>query len=226
MRIKVIVDDLAPEGRESAHGISVLVTTPDIRLLFDTGPDGDLLMEALEGEGVSVADLDLVMISHDHDDHTGGLSRLLYERPRLSVSAPIGSAPAIAKRLPREATVLGEKGTRALAPHVRTTGTLPGDIPEQALVLSTDQGLVVITGCGHAGLGMLLAVVGGNVTTVVGGIHDLSDDDMSLTSLDSLVVCHCTPHKRVLAHTHDWIKMGSVGTELEFEPPSDLSPMA
>ena len=226
MRIKVLVDDMAPEGRLSAHGLSVLVTTPDITLLFDTGPEGDILMEALDIESVSVADLDLVVISHDHTDHTGGLSRLLYERPRLPVSAPLASAPTIAKMLPREAVVLGERGTRGLAPHIRTTGMLPGDIPEQALVLSTNQGVVVLTGCGHAGLGMILAAVGTNVSMIIGGLHDLSDDDVGLTSLDSLVVCHCTPRKRILAHSHDWVEMGMVGTVLELEPPSDLSSRA
>ena len=86
--------------------------------------------------------------------------------------------------------------------------------------------MVVLTGCGHAGLGMLLAVVGGNVSTVVGGLHDLGDDDMGLTSLDNLVACHCTPRKRILAHSHDWVEMGMVGTVLEFEPPSDVIPKA
>jgi 7,8-dihydropterin-6-yl-methyl-4-(beta-D-ribofuranosyl)aminobenzene 5'-phosphate synthase len=225
LRIKVLVDDIAPEGRLSANGFSALVETTDATLLFDTGPDGDILFDALKAEGVSPADLDMVVVSHDHHDHTGGLARLLYDRPRTPVSAPIDAAPAIAKMLPREAVVLGERGPRQLFPHVRTTGSLPGDVPEQSLVLSTDEGDVVLTGCSHTGLGMLLAAVAGNVVMVVGGIHELSDEDMSLTSLDGLVACHCTPKKRFLAHSHDWISMGGVGMVLDFQPPPELSLM-
>ncbi len=224
MRIVVLVDDLAPEGRSSGFGFSALVLTEATTVLFDTGPEGDLIMEALAAEGVSISDLDLVVVSHSHADHSGGLSRLLYDRPRLPVSAPLRSAPTIAKMLPREAVVLGEQAPRQLAPNLMTTGDLGGEIPEQALVLSTDGGLVVLTGCGHQGLGMLLAAAGGNVKMVIGGLHDLDEDAVSLTSLDALMACHCTPKKRLLAHTHDWISMGQVGTVLEFEPPTDISP--
>ena len=223
-RMTVLLDDIAPEGRATAHGFSVLVETPEARVLFDTGPDGELLLEALAAEGADVASLDLVVVSHSHKDHSGGLPRLLYDHPRLPVSAPLRSAPGIAKMLPREAVVLGEQGPRRLASNLRTTGDLQGDIPEQALVLTTDKGLVVLTGCGHQGLGMLLAAAGGNVTTVVGGIHELEEEDVGLTSLDRLVACHCTPRKRLLAHSHDWISLGRVGTVLEFEPPTDISP--
>jgi 7,8-dihydropterin-6-yl-methyl-4-(beta-D-ribofuranosyl)aminobenzene 5'-phosphate synthase len=224
MRITVLVDDIAPEGRMPAVGFAALVETSGATLLFDTGPDGDVLMRALEAVGVSLVDLDMVLISHDHPDHTGGLARVLYDVSRLPVSAPIAIAPSIAKTLPRDAVVLGERGPRTLFPNVRTTGNLPGDIAEQALVLSTDKGEVVLVGCCHSGLGMLLAAVGGQVEMVVGGLHDLSDEDVGLTSLNGLVACHCTPKKRVLAHGYDWISMGQVGTVLEFTPPPELIP--
>lgn len=224
VRIVVLVDDLAPEGRKATSGFSALVETPGARILFDTGPDGDVILEALAAERIDIADLDLVVMSHAHKDHIGGLARVMYERPRLPVSAPLRSAPAIAKMLPREAVVMGEKGPRHLTPLVRTTGDLGGEVPEQALVVSTEGGSLVLTGCGHSGLGMLLAAVEGNVVMVVGGIHDLSDEDVSLTSLDGMVACHCTPSKRILAHTHDWIELGMVGTTLELKPPTDLSP--
>jgi 7,8-dihydropterin-6-yl-methyl-4-(beta-D-ribofuranosyl)aminobenzene 5'-phosphate synthase len=219
MRITVLVDDRAHEGDPAASGFAALVETAEATLVFDTGPDGDVLLSALDARDVPLTDIDLVMVSHDHPDHTGGLSRLLYDRPRIPVSAPLGAASSIAKMLPREAVVLGEKGPRSLFPHVRTSGNLPGEIPEQSLVLSTDKGDVVLVGCSHSGLGMLLAAVGGNVVMVVGGLHDLTDEDIGLTSLDELVACHCTPRKRLLAHSHDWISMGRVGTVLEFTPP-------
>jgi 7,8-dihydropterin-6-yl-methyl-4-(beta-D-ribofuranosyl)aminobenzene 5'-phosphate synthase len=223
LRIVVLVDDIAPEDRRAAVGFSALVETDDDRILFDTGPDGDLLLEALVTEGLDVADLDMVVVSHDHKDHVGGLPRLLYERPRLPVSAPLRSALGITKMIPREAMVTGEEGPRELAPNIRTTGDLKGEVSEQALVVATEDGNVVLTGCGHSGLGMLLAAAGGNVVYVVGGLHDLADEDIALTSLDGLLACHCTPKKKLLAHTYDWIDVGTVGTFVELEPPVNLT---
>jgi len=223
MRITLLVDDIAPEGRRAAHGFSALVQAPEALLLFDTGPDGELLLDAMEAEGVSVADLDQVVVSHAHRDHVGGLARLLYDRPRLPVSVPVSAAQEISRMLPREAIVIGEKGAREVASHVMTTGELGDDIPEQALILETDKGSVVLVGCGHPGLGTLLVAAGGNVVTVIGGIHDLSDGDVSLTSLEGMVACHCTPSKRVLAGTYDWIELGAVGKVIEMEPPRGLS---
>ncbi|UCC93474.1 MAG: MBL fold metallo-hydrolase [Thermoplasmata archaeon] len=226
MRLTIMVDDLASEGWRTASGFAALVETAEATLLFDTGPDGEVIVDALDAAGVEVADLDLVVVSHDHPDHTGGLSRLLYDRPRIPVSAPIDVAPSVAKTLPREAVVLGERGPRQLFPNLRTTGSLSGGVAEQALVMSTERGEVVVTGCLHAGLGMLLAAVEGNVVMVVGGFHELTDDDIGLTSLDDMIACHCTPRKRILAHDHDWISVGGSGTVLEFVPPPQFNPRA
>jgi len=223
MRITLLVDDVAPEGRRGAQGFSALVEAPDVLLLFDTGPDGDLLLEAMDAVGVSVGDLDQVVVSHTHRDHVGGLARLLYDRPRLPVSVPVSVAHQVSRMLPREAIVIGEKSPREVATHVMTTGELGGDVPEQALVFETAPGSVVLSGCGHPGLGTLLMAAGGNVVMVIGGVHDLSEGDPGLTSLEGMVACHCTPAKRVLAGTYDWIELGAVGRVIELQAPRGLS---
>lgn len=218
MMIKVLVDDLAPEDRRSVHGFSALVEAPDMTVLFDTGPDGDVMMEALEAEGLEVSDLDLVVLSHAHRDHSGGLARLLFERPRLTVSAPRAAAPSIAKGLPRKALVLGEDGPRDLAIDIGTTGDLGGDIPEQALLLWTGEGTVVLTGCGHPGLTALVGAAGGEVSLVIGGIHDLAPEQVPFPGVGRFVVCHCTPRKRIVARTHELVELGRVGTVVELAP--------
>lgn len=56
----------------SKHGLSILIKTPDSRILLDTGPDKSFILNA----GRLNADLDSVhhlVLSHAHIDHTGGL---------------------------------------------------------------------------------------------------------------------------------------------------------
>ena len=215
MRIKVLVDDLTPADVRSVHGFSALVETADIRLLFDTGPDGEVLMEALAREDVEVVDLDMVVLSHAHRDHSGGLARLLFEWPELEVSAPRRVAPDVAKGLPREAVVVGEDGPRELAPNVTVTGDLGGDIPEQALLIETDEGRVMLVGCGHPGIQALLGAAEGDLRLRIGGIHDLGPEEAGQFGPGAMIVCHCTPSKRILSHRFEHIALGEVGTVVE-----------
>ncbi len=225
MRITILVDDIAPDDVTPVHGFSALVETDEARLLFDTGPDGELLLKALDSHGIGVRDLDIVVVSHSHHDHTGGLSRLLYHYPRLPVSSPVGASSEVARKLPREAVILGEDRPREIAPRISTTGDLGGSVPEQALLLETMDGTVVLTGCTHSGLDTLLSSAGGSASMVIGGLHDLSADDLPHPKVDAIVACHCTPRKRSLSHRFDQVVIGEVGYQVELQEPPDISPM-
>lgn len=86
-------------------------------------------------------------------------------------------------------------------------GLLEDNIPEdQSLVLNTPQGLVVITGCGHAGIVNILTYTNAEfpdrpVYGVVGGLHlyPLTDDQLDWTGdkmkqfhVANLLGAHCT----------------------------------
>jgi 7,8-dihydropterin-6-yl-methyl-4-(beta-D-ribofuranosyl)aminobenzene 5'-phosphate synthase len=224
MRITVLVDDIVPEGMEPAHGFSALVEAGGSTILFDAGPDGELLMEALGREGKEPADIDVVVVSHHHRDHTGGLARVLYDHPRIPVSVPVRSASKVANMLPREALVLGEEGPREVAPGVIVTGDLDGDIPEQVMLLETARGRVMLVGCGHPGIHMLMRVAGGSLGMLIGGIHDLSPEDLPVEGVGAMILCHCTPRKRIHTHRYQDVELGAVGTSVELEDPPTPAP--
>lgn len=86
-------------------------------------------------------------------------------------------------------------------------GPAEDDVPEdQSLVVDTEEGLVVITGCGHAGIGNILAqaramVPGVPVRAVLGGLHLLDADEAALAwtaermreaGVRHLLGAHCT----------------------------------
>ncbi len=61
----------------ACHGLSVLLTgrsgSRRHKVLFDTGPDGNLWLDNAAKLGVVLADIELVFLSHWHFDHSGGL---------------------------------------------------------------------------------------------------------------------------------------------------------
>ena len=58
---------------------------------------------------------------------------------------------------------------------ILTTGEIAGNIPEQALLIRTEEGLVIITGCSHPGIVRIvdnaIELTGDPVYLVLGGFH-------------------------------------------------------
>jgi 7,8-dihydropterin-6-yl-methyl-4-(beta-D-ribofuranosyl)aminobenzene 5'-phosphate synthase len=90
---------------------------------------------------------------------------------------------------------------------VTPTGTVEDTLPEDlSLVIVTRDGLVVLTGCGHAGIGNILAKArelapGVPVKTVLGGLHLFAADEKALAwtaermreaGVRELMGAHCT----------------------------------
>ena len=89
IKVTVIIDNHVPLGAKrplrAEHGQAMLIETAAGRILFDTG-QSDLIIHNLSLLGFRPADLNAVIISHGHYDHTGGLSALLtHARKRLPV---------------------------------------------------------------------------------------------------------------------------------------------
>jgi 7,8-dihydropterin-6-yl-methyl-4-(beta-D-ribofuranosyl)aminobenzene 5'-phosphate synthase len=69
------------------HGLSVLVDTPEGRMLFDTGASGTVLLHNMEAAEVDPESIQALALSHGHRDHTGGLAAFLERRPGLPIYA-------------------------------------------------------------------------------------------------------------------------------------------
>ena len=85
--IQVLVENTTEISRlRGEHGLSVLVTTSDGSLLWDTG-QSDLLLTNAAAMGLSLRDIDHCVLSHGHYDHTGGLIGVLRQAPGITLHA-------------------------------------------------------------------------------------------------------------------------------------------
>jgi 7,8-dihydropterin-6-yl-methyl-4-(beta-D-ribofuranosyl)aminobenzene 5'-phosphate synthase len=94
IRITVLVENSVHiRGLKAEHGLSFLIEIGGHRVLFDTG-QSELLLENARLLGCSMQDLDVVVMSHGHDDHTGGLAAVCRQSPAAQLFLnPAAMAP-------------------------------------------------------------------------------------------------------------------------------------
>ena len=156
MQIQILFDTYALDSSLSTGlGVSYLI---DKKILFDTGEQPWLLFNNIDIMNVAIEDIEKVVISHDHWDHTGGLEDILEEKPDLKVYGCPGFSEDFKKGVKSSGSKMIEvKKLTKLSKNIYTTGEIEGvyknkTIAEQAIVLKTEKGLVVITGCAHPGI--------------------------------------------------------------------------
>jgi 7,8-dihydropterin-6-yl-methyl-4-(beta-D-ribofuranosyl)aminobenzene 5'-phosphate synthase len=165
----------AVPGVTADWGFACLVESRGARVLFDTGTKPDVLARNARALGVDLGRLDAVVLSHDHADHTAGLPAL-GPRPGLRLFHARGFSPEVVARLgTSRATLVPVFKSTEVAPGIRTSDEFGTTIKEEALLIETPDGLVVVVGCSHPGIVPMLqqirATSGRPIHAVVGGFH-------------------------------------------------------
>jgi 7,8-dihydropterin-6-yl-methyl-4-(beta-D-ribofuranosyl)aminobenzene 5'-phosphate synthase len=89
------------EDLKKDWGFSVLIEYAGKKILFDTGNNSKIFAANARALDVDLKDLDFVVISHRHGDHTSGLSHLLKVNPKVKIYAPAEQFGIFGSTLPK-----------------------------------------------------------------------------------------------------------------------------
>lgn len=233
LRVTVVFNNIPFETRlTTSWGFSCLIEGPEQTILFDTGGDGSLLMSNMAFMNINPKSIDTLFLSHIHGDHTGGVESFLKQNPNVTVwlpeSFPLSFQQAITQY---GARVRAVRSFTPLFDSVYSTGEMGDWIKEQALILKTSKGLVIITGCAHPGIVNVVRQAMGRcedkVYLLTGGFHlgGMASEQIEevIRALKALGVkkvapSHCTGDRAMSMFRDAWgedFLEGGAGTVME-----------
>ena len=235
INVTILYDNyIHTEGTKSDWGYSCLIEGTEKTILFDAGTKGDILMHNIRKLNVNPEKVDLVVISHEHGDHTGGLPAFFKENNDVAVYHPVSFSDEFVRMVNKAgAKSIPVDKPLKLCEGVYSTGEMRGGpIEEQSLILETNQGLVVITGCSHQGIVNLVkktrTMSDQKIHIVFGGFHLFEHSDNAVNGIITqfkelgVVKCgatHCTGDRQIglfeQAYGSNFVKIG-VGRVLSF----------
>ena len=193
MKVTVLIENSARPGLLHEHGLSFYIEYGEGRYLLDAGECGAILYNA-DKLGIDLSQVDKAALSHGHYDHADGFNAFF----AVNSAAPVLARPHITDpEYWEEKEYIGVNpgmlcryedrfdladGPRALAPGLHL---VPDRVRhEQSLVAETDEGLVVLNSCCHAGVVKILAQLkeqfpGRPIRAVLGGFHLMGRDGPS-----------------------------------------------
>ena len=205
-KVTIVYDSEGLPGFEKGWGFSALLASSQTNILFDCGWDGHLLCRNLKRLDVEVGEIDLVIISHDHWDHIGGLAEILNEadnnRP-LEIVLPDSISKNLKKEISQRAKTRVISDPEKIVNDVYTTGVLGKGVKEQSLIIKSGKTGAIISGCAHPGLTSILDVAI-RITEpkwLIGGFHGALNPDDIPSSVEHVVPCHCTVGREALKRT-------------------------
>jgi len=270
----LVENSVAQSGKAllAEHGLSFYIEADDRKILFDTGQNLAISNNA-RVLGIDLSQIDTVVLSHGHYDHSGGLRSILESNKDFTLYGhPDVFSPKVKKTngnykyigIPVEKDYIVNCGISLkldrnpveIAPGVMTSGeiVLENDFEDvepmfflkqdekvtpdtladdQALILDTAKGVVVLLGCSHRGVINTLKHVTQlkgtvKIHAILGGLHLGKASDGKLAKiidhlrgfgLEMVGVGHCTGPRAFLALANEFkdrVFFNTVGNVIEF----------
>lgn len=203
-----IYDNYQADPRlKTGWGFSCLIKIRDKNILFDTGADSETLLFNMEKKEIDPKEINLIVLSHIHGDHVGGLEGILKRNGKVKVYIPTSFPDSLRQKIKSYGgEYIDVKNSMEISEGVYSTGEMGTWIKEQSLIVNTEKGLILITGCAHPGVVNIIEKAKEmfpekNVFLVLGGFHLSGASDSELKGIienfrklgvQKVAPCHCS----------------------------------
>lgn len=247
LKITVLSTMLAQAGK-GEWGFAALVEADSAKFLFDTGAYPRTVLENSEEINSDLRQVPTLILSHNHDDHTGGWMTLYdaYGKNKKALSVTHGAPGLFDVRVDRAGKefslrmdssnyirgggkIILHHTFEEISPGIYLTGNVPRKYPEKnystglrmkdkhglviddnvpedmSMVIRTKQGLILLSGCGHAGIINTIEHIKNNlnepVYAAIGGFHlfqnneeqiKWTSDNLKANGIKYFMGAHCT----------------------------------
>ncbi|MEO0292618.1 MAG: MBL fold metallo-hydrolase [candidate division WOR-3 bacterium] len=213
--LKILADNYTVDKNlRICWGFSCLINEG---ILFDTGESEEILEFNMKKLNVLPDRIKKIVISHNHFDHTGGIGAVL----KLESNIDVYLLSDFSEELKKKITSLGGRIIEndefiEIEEGIYTTGKIEGKyaenpISEEALVVETKEGLIVITGCSHPLITDIVEKVKkefpkDRIFMVFGGFHLLDKDNrevefiaekLKALGVEKVGPTHCTGEEAI-----------------------------
>ena len=224
--IKILYDNCKENNAlQEGWGFSLLLETKDRKILFDTGNDLNAFFSNTEKMGFDYIKITDVVFSHKHADHVAGCKDILERlQDNTRVYLPKGFP---LKKIPQKLQVQYVSDFLEIDENLFSI-VLKGGLflYEQSLILQTEKGLIVITGCAHPGIVNILNAAQNKlkkpIYLALGGFHLFRKnhsfiqkviDEFKSLQVKKAAPCHCSGPQTILqfqkAYQEDFCKIGT-----------------
>jgi len=167
IKITTLVEDTCPKRPFfGEHGLSLLIETESKKILFDTGFSGQILIHNLNCLNIDLNQIDAFVLSHNHNDHGGGLSHItnfIKDKPMYCASNFHKGEITESRKISQEIkNIKYATKPKEIIPGVwiskeKDSFNSPKPTKEINLIVNLkNKGLVIIVGCSHHGLDNLI----------------------------------------------------------------------
>ena len=193
------------EELKTAWGFSSFVRFNEYNILFDTGPDGDTLLFNMSKLNIDPLEINFLVLSHYHNDHIGGLNSSLNKNPNVKIYIPKSFPENFKENLIKRGFKIFENEKKLKISNNINLMLESNNIDEQNLIIESEKGLIVVTGCAHPGIVKILKETieyfQKKIYLLVGGFHlfdktlyeiENTVDEVNKLNIENISPSHCT----------------------------------